>query len=191
MFTLAACGEEDDKGSDGSGDGDLFSDVPGWDDDDDDDIRVWRDSPDYSYGDGYYDTTTTTTGWSEDPSASLTWGATALQLTISGGPGAYWFGMAETVGCEDCWTGEDCVYGYDAAGTTLAYCHDGTDTGTTLAYGGDPGARTAGSTVFPDGSYDGAATCYRESDPDFGGDGSCYTWGADTSYYDGLGCRAL
>jgi hypothetical protein len=132
----------------------------------------------------------TTTG-SSAPTASVTWGGSSVDLTVSGGPGAYWFGMAETTGCDDCWTGEDCVYGYDAGGTTLAYCHDGGDTGTSLAYGGDAGALAAGTTVFVDASFDGAVTYFLDSDSDFGGDGSCYVWGADTSYYDGLGCTSL
>jgi hypothetical protein len=140
-------------------------------------------------------TTTGTTGTGTtgpgNPTASVTWGAASVDVTISGGPGAYWFGMAETVGCDDCWTGEDCVYGYDASGTTLAYCHDGTDTGTSLTYGGNANALDAGTTVFADAAFDGSVTYYLESDPDFGGDGSCYVWGADNSYYDGLGCTAL
>ena len=86
-------------------------------------------------------TTTGTTGGTTTgggaPTASVTWGGASVDVAVAGGPGAYWFGMAETTGCDDCWTGEDCVYGYDASGTTLAYCHDGGDTGTSLAYGGD------------------------------------------------------
>jgi hypothetical protein len=134
-------------------------------------------------------TTGGTTGWSS-PTASVTWGGSAVDVDVAGGPGAYWFGMAETVGCDDCWTGEDCVYGYDGGGTTLAYCHDGGDSGTSLTYGGNPSALSAGNTVFSSAS-DGTVTYYLESDTDFGGDGSCYIWGADASYYDGLGCTAL
>lgn len=136
-------------------------------------------------------TAETTGGGYIDPTASVTWGGDSVQVSIAGGPGAYWFGMAETADCDDCWTGEDCVYGYDASGTTLSYCHDGTDTGTQLSYGGDAAALNAGETVFTDASFDGKVTYYLESDPDFGGDGSCYVWGADTSYYDGLGCTEL
>ena len=124
-------------------------------------------------------------------SAAVVWGETNVSLSASGGPGAYWFGMAETLDCDDCWTGEDCVFGYDASGTTLSYCHDAGDAGTTLTYGGDPAALGAGETVFKDSSHDGNVTYYLESDTDFGGDGTCYIWGADTSYYDGLGCSSL
>ena len=133
---------------------------------------------------------TTTTG-GDPPTATVQWTETAVDIAVSGGPGAYWFGMAETLDCTDCWTGEDCVYGYDASGTTLAYCHDAGDAGTTLTYGGDAAALGAGETVFTDNSYDGKVTYYLESDVDFGGDGACYVWGADAAYYDGLGCTAL
>ena len=134
-------------------------------------------------------TTTGTTGTTA-PTASVTWGAASVDLVVSGGPGAYWFGMAEAG--EDGWTGEDCVYGYELDdGSVLAWCHDGTDTGTSLTYGGDAVALVAGTTVFTDASFDGSVTYYLESDPEYGGDGSCYVWGADATYYDGLGCSAL
>ena len=156
-------------------------------------------------GDGY--STTTSTGWETTgtggtgtggttttggaPTASVTWGASSVDIDVAGGPGAYWFGIAETADCDDCWTGEDCVYGYSYGGTTFAYCHDGGDTGTSLAYGGDATQLAAGTTVFGSDDFDGKVTYYLESDRDFGGDGSCYVWGADNSYYDGLGCDQL
>jgi hypothetical protein len=128
----------------------------------------------------------------EAPTASVTWGAAGIELAVSGGGGGWWFGMAETAECEDCWTGEDCVYGYEAGdGAIFAYCHDAGDAGTSLAYGGDPVALAAGSTVFVDASFDGKVTYMLESDPEFGGDGSCWVWGQDASYFDGLLCGAL
>lgn len=138
-------------------------------------------------------TTTGTTGTTGTPAptATVTWGGASVDVAISGGPGAYWFGMAETGGCDDCWTGEDCVYGYETGSGTLSYCHDGGDTGTSLTYGGDAAGLAAGTTVFTDASFDGNVTYMIESDTAFGGDGSCYIWGNDTSYYDGLGCSNL
>ena len=57
--------------------------------------------------------------------------------------------------------------------------------------GGDATNLAAGTTVFGDATFDGTVSYYLESDPEFGGDGSCYVWGADVTYYDGLGCSAL
>ena len=157
-------------------------------------------------GNGYSTTTSTSTSWETTgngttgtgtgtgggaPTVSVTWGGSSVDIDVAGGPGAYWFGMAETSGCDDCWTGEDCVYGYSYGGTVLAYCHDGGDTGTNLTYGGDFNALAAGTTVFSSASFDGRVTYFLESDTDFGGDGSCYIWGGDTSYFDGLGCGQL
>ena len=161
------------------------------DDDDEDDDSGRGDTTWGTTGTGGTTGTTGTTGFGGGPTASVTWGASSIDLVVGGGPGAYWFGLAETAGCDDCWTGEDCVYGYDASGTTLAYCHDAGDTGTNLAYGGNPSQLVAGTTVFPSSNSDGYVTYYLESDADYGGDGSCYTWGSDPSYYDGLGCTVL
>ena len=155
-------------------------------DDDDDDTAV-----DWGTTGTWTGTGTGTGGGGGGPSASVTWGSRSVDLTVSGGPGAYWFGITEST-CDDCWTGEDCIYGYSLGdGTVLAWCHDAGDTGTSLTYGGSPIELDAGTTVFPDATYDGKVTYYLESDPEFGGDGSCYVWGADPSYYAGLGCTNL
>ena len=130
-------------------------------------------------------------GDADTPSVSVNWGSGSVDVAVNGGPGAYWFGMAETADCVDCWTGEDCIYGYTLGdGSSLAWCHDGGDNGTSLTYGGDATALAAGTTVWRE-SAEGSVTYYLESDAEFGGDGSCYVWGNDTSYYDGLGCREL
>jgi hypothetical protein len=177
----------------------LSMSVACFDDKDDDDEDEDEDDDSGHGGDTTWGSTTTsswtttggTTGSSGTPLVSVDWGSNSVGLSVSEGPGAYWFGMAETSGCSDCWTGEDCVFGYDASGTTLAYCHDGGDTGTSLSYGGDAGALAAGTTVFRSSSSSGDVTYYLESDSNYGGDGSCYTWGNDPSYYDGLGCTSL
>lgn len=128
----------------------------------------------------------------EAPTASVSWGAEAVALAVSGGGGAWWFGVAETLDCDDCWTGEDCVYGYEAGnGSVFAYCHDAGDAGVSLTYGGNVAELAAGTTVFTDATYDGRVSYILESDPEHGGDGSCWVWGADISYYDGLLCGEL
>ncbi|MEC7948275.1 MAG: hypothetical protein VX265_11980 [Myxococcota bacterium] len=135
-------------------------------------------------------TTATGTTGPADPTFTTDWGDTAFTITIAGGPGAYWFGWAQNT-ANDPWTGEDCVYGYTTgAGDTLAYCHDAGDTGTTLTYGGDPNNLAAGTTVWS-APLEAEATYYVESDTEFGGDGSCWVWGSDVTYYDGLGCTVL
>jgi hypothetical protein len=128
----------------------------------------------------------------EAPTASVSWGADSIALTVSGGGGAWWFGMAESVDCDDCWTGEDCVYGYEAGdGSVFAYCHDAGDAGVSLTYGGNPSELVAGTTVFSDAGFDGKVSYILESDPEYGGDGSCWIWGADNAYYEGLLCGEL
>lgn len=123
------------------------------------------------------------------PVPSVTWGPDAVELGVADGAGGWWFGMAETTGCEDCWTGEDCVYGYESGdGAIFAHCHDAADSGTSLTYGGSRSGLAAGSTAFPDASHEARVTYFLESDPEHGGDGSCWVWGADISYFDGLLC---
>jgi len=134
----------------------------------------------------------TDTGWtSELPEVGVEWGDAAMDVFIVGGPGAYWLGMAETEDCDDCWTGEDCVYGYESEGTVLSWCHDIGDGGGSLTYGGDRAALVPGSTAFEDATAGSRVSYILESDPEFGGDGSCHVWGADPTYYDGLGCISL
>ena len=171
---LIGCGDKDDDD----------------DDDDDEDCGDSGDCGDDGSTTGHTTTGHTTTG-SFSPTITVAWGATSVNIDIVGGPGAYWFGMAETANCEDCWTGEDCVYGYEYSGGAFNYCHDAGDTGSSLIYGGDPTNLSAGTTVFPGSEYDGRVTYFLESDPEYGGDGSCYVWGRDPNYYDGLGCTNI
>ena len=116
----------------------------------------------------------------------MTWGASSIDVSVAGVTPAF-FGMAETNNCTDCWTGEDCLNGYDAGGTLLAYCHPMTGASLSLAYGGDFAALAEGSeTVFTDNSKEPNATYYVETT-----DGACYVFGADPSYYSGVGCTEL
>jgi len=135
-------------------------------------------------GDPDTDTTETT-----ELAASVTWGSSSVDLTLTNGEGISFFGMAETGStCTDsCWTGEDCTYGFEGSDTTYLYCHPTAATGVSLAYGGAFDAINEGTdTVFGDNSFDGSVTYYLE-----GSDGSCYVWGNDASYYSAEGCDAL
>ncbi len=130
----------------------------------------------------------------DDPSPSADWGADAVTITVDGGPGGYWLGMAETADSSDPWTGEDCVWGYElSSGEVIGpYCHDLGDGGSTvLTYGGSTSDLQAGTTVFTSETGGDRVTYFLESDPDFGGSGDCWTWGNDPSYYAGLGCSEL
>lgn len=123
-----------------------------------------------------------TTG-GDTPSASVSWGASGISVTVTGNDNITFFGMAETGGgCTDCWTGEDCDGGYElSSGDLLQYCHPISGGSLTLSYGGDANALSEGSeTVFTDSSFDGAVTYYIEDSS-----ANCYVWGDNPSYYSG------
>jgi hypothetical protein len=126
------------------------------------------------------------------PNVTLSWNENLLTLATSGGAGGWWFGVVES--SEEAsgrWTGEDCLWGFEAAdGGMYSYCHDATDNGVTLLLGGDPANLQRGATALSPRQIE-RATYYLESDPLFGGDGSCWVWGADPGYYRGLGCTQL
>ena len=92
------------------------------------------------------------------------WTDGAVVLSITGGSGEHWFGMAET-GCADpdsCWYGEDCVYGDLTGGYN--YCHPAGETGVSLHYGGDFASLLAAQeTVFAGPEFEPAVTYYVES----------------------------
>ena len=118
--------------------------------------------------------------------ASVTWGdsSVALALTVENGlDGAeYYWGIAQTNDCTDCWTGEDCHGGYLlGSGSLLEYCHPIDADGGELFYGGDPNDLSEGAeTVF---SQQLSATATHIVDDQSSAEGPCWTWGADTSYY--------
>lgn len=123
-----------------------------------------------------------------DATFAVTWGASSVDLAITDGEGSYFFGMAETgstcsANPDDCWTGEDCIFGFG----DYLYCHPASATGVSLAYGGDFAAVNEGSdTVFPDNSFDGSVTYYIEYS-----DGTCGVFGQDVSYYASQNCTQL
>ena len=77
----------------------------------------------------------------ESLSVAVTWGNSAVTLSISGGDanGAYDWGLAETEECNgECWTGEDCYQGYTMGdGSALFYCHPVENGFASLVYNGD------------------------------------------------------
>ena len=155
-------------------------------DDDDDDSGDDDSAASTSWGTTGSSTAPTSTETGTDrPSVTVNWGSGAIEIDVSPRDD-YWFGVIES-GFEGAWTGEDCVYGYETAdGTLLSYCHEVRDGEARLTYGGDPFELSAGTTVFPDASYEGQLTYFLESSG-----GLCFVWGADTSYYEGLGCSEL
>ena len=120
------------------------------------------------------------------PDFSVSWGGSSMTLSISGGSGSYWFGMAET-GCADpgnCWYGEDCLYG-DLTGTYY-YCHPADSNGVTLQYTSDLDLDESSETLLNE-SLASDVTYYVES----ASSGECWAWGHDTSYYAALDCENL
>lgn len=79
------------------------------------------------------------------------------------------------------WTGEDCLHG---AGAT-AVCHRIEAPYDTLTQVCAPEEVVAGATTLFDASSDPDLTYYLADTT------SCFVWGADTAYYDSLGCDAL
>jgi hypothetical protein len=59
-----------------------------------------------------------------DITASVFWGSRDISLVLKDGKGRYLFGIAETgeicdADSSQCWSGEDCIYGYGE----YRYCH--------------------------------------------------------------------
>lgn len=126
------------------------------------------------------------------------WTDTALVLHINGGPGGYWFGLAQTTGaCGDwCWTAEDCLYGFvdpDSGEMWGPYCHEiGDAAQTQLSFGGDCGALPPGQTCLQDNALADGLGFFLESSQAAGGTGDCWIWGHQAEeYYGGLGCTEL
>lgn len=136
---------------------------------------------------------TGSTGGTDETSASVSWGASGVTVTVSGNDDIAFFGMAETGascdnGAGDCWTGEDCDGGYELSdGTLLQYCHPISGGSLTLSYGGAFDNLAEGSaTVFAAAendagvSFDGSVTYYLETTS-----AECYVWGHNPGYYSG------
>jgi hypothetical protein len=116
------------------------------------------------------------------------WTATGIDLNITNGDeSGYWFGLAED-GAEG-WTGEDCYLGYTLTdGSVLAYCHPADVDGVSLGYGGGTSDLQEGvETVFVDDAAKDSVTYYLEDVAT----ATCWVWGANPSYYAGLGCEEI
>ena len=129
----------------------------------------------------------------QEPPISVVWGEASISLSFDlvalqseqSERAEYFWGIAETSDCEDCWTGEDCFNGYEInQDSTLSYCHPVSESGGELRYGGDAPNLTEGTdTVFNNQVKDFSATTThilieRGSEGDI-----CWVWGDDTSYY--------
>ena len=132
--------------------------------------------------------TSDTTEPPPETTLSVTWNDSSVGLTITDGDAnaSYYWGITENVaGCSNCWTAEDCFMGFDLNnGTNLLYCHPVSATGGSLAYGASfDGVVEGSTTLFPDADFSDRVT-YIVDDRS-SAEGPCWTWGLDTSYYDG------
>lgn len=129
----------------------------------------------------------------EQPLITLSWGVNGFEFMVEGAPDGLWLGMVETGGpCvadSSCWTGEDCREGYTTGDQTFGpYCHPVVaNAATVLLYDGDPSALPDGSTAF-EPHAEGNTTYLLESREEDGGDGSCWVFGHDPTYYSAEGC---
>jgi len=126
------------------------------------------------------------------PPASIAWTETDIIITTEQDEprtGNLFFGFAETDGCgEDCWTGEDCFLGAvlnDDEKTRVQYCHPLPPSGTRLQYGGERRALAVGrETAFKDATAASRVTLVVEDVAK----ATCWTWGANPTYYESLRC---
>lgn len=132
----------------------------------------------------------------DGPEVTVTWGEDALHISVEGAPNGLWLGIVETGGsCASaggCWTGEDCRVGFTSGANTYGpYCHsfDG-DSVLSLTYDGDPTDLQPGSTAF-EPHAEGHATYLLESRVADGGDGSCWVFGDDPTFYSAEPCDLI
>ncbi|MFT5684044.1 MAG: hypothetical protein ACI8RZ_004985 [Myxococcota bacterium] len=163
VYNLSIGGEEQNYFAEGI----LVHNKSPWDsgEDDEDDTNTQYEKEDTSLG------------------VSVEWHSTSVNVTLTNGVAGY-FGLVETGCLENCWLGEDCIYG-DVT-KTYFYCHPTNQDGVSLLYGGAAESLKVGAeTVFSDSHFDILTTYYVEQGS------ACYVWGHDTSYYVGLGCTEL
>jgi hypothetical protein len=130
--------------------------------------------------------------WSDGgPALRVEWSDGAVSLDVGGLGTAVWWGLAEThPGCGDnCWTGEDCVFGGDdGEGGFHGTCHSVRARGLTLPFGETPDSLAPSvGTVFWSPRYERAVTHYVEDALS----GRCWVFGHDPSYFDGEPCDVL
>ena len=143
-----------------------------------------EDFPGTEFENTYEDETIITVDWSSN--------GITLEIENSDEAGIYNWGLAENAGeCLTsewgCWTGEDCHMGFDlTSGGNLTYCHPVEEGRNTISYGAAPDSvREGGSTVFGNSSFRTVVTHVLDNFASFE-DETCWTWGADTSYYNGF-----
>ena len=122
-----------------------------------------------------------------ESSVAVTWTTTGFNVAIANGSGDYTLGVAETdPSISDPWTGEDCLNGETLAdGTVYRYCHALSSTGGSAITGtlsdleaDDDGSGTLSEYTLFSSEFETRLTYVL-----YAGDGSCSTFGADTSYY--------
>ena len=145
------------------------------------------------YEDDFTDTAEEEGNWDETV-ITVNWQSNGVTLEIenSDEAGIYNWGITENAGScltseWGCWTGEDCFMGFDlASGGNLSYCHPVQEGRNTISYGASPDAvREGSSTVFGNTSFQNSVTYVLDNYASFEEE-TCWTWGADTRYYDGF-----
>lgn len=136
--------------------------------------------------------------WATSPKPVVRWQEAHLELVLGDLPGEYYLGIAESfLECgEWCWTGEDCIYGWedpDSGQSIGPFCHTVQPSlENILVYGGNCLALEQGTTCFPDDSFSHRVAYYLERYDPSTARTSCWIWGSQaSSYYAGLGCTEL
>ncbi len=114
---------------------------------------------------------------------NTTWSASSVNIHLDGCVGTYWWGMVGEVNGE-LWTGEDCCDGAALDdGTHVQWCHTLIEGEASLVCVEDPADVTSVSETALCPSDDNPPVSYIiKSDA-----GECWTWGADTSYFETCG----
>ena len=146
-----------------------------------------------NYEEDFIDTAEEEASW-DDTVITVNWQSNGVTLEIenSDESGIYNWGITENAGScltseWGCWTGEDCFMGFDlTSGGNLSYCHPVQEGRNTISYGASPdGVREGSSTVFGNASFSHLVTYVLDNYASFEEE-TCWTWGADTSYYNGF-----
>jgi len=119
--------------------------------------------------------------------ASVAWLEEGILLTVPDGREPVAFGIAETrgdCGWASCWTGEDCLNGYNYDDHELKYCHPVQPGRTLLSYGGNISDLAVGEeTAFVGPNFATVVTYYLRY-----ADETCEVWGPDVAYFAELNC---
>lgn len=124
-------------------------------------------------------------------SVEVVWDRDGATVTITGGVGAFDFGMAETGAGDLGWFGESCIPGDEPGGYPdyeYDVCHTLAKGGGTLTHVGKVADVEDGLTLFTDviASLDHLTYVLLDHTTD-----ACWVWGHDPSYYDDFDCTEL